>query len=135
MQRKWLILWQKVQDTLFCKRRVHNSQNMDRAKNLYFDNFANHMTMRKNGEYEEYRRYAVPKEVEYNWSLELKELLIEQILGGENLLQVLQLSRISLPEDEVLDAFKYLSQSTKKRRYTKPLHSLPHFLKPTYIVK
>ena len=81
----------------------------ERAKELYLNNFANHMTMKKNGEFKEYNKFHIPKDTEYEWSLEVKERLMDEICSGSNLLQVVQLSRINLPENEIMGAFKLLA--------------------------
>ena len=67
--------------------------------------------MKKNGEFKEYNKFHVPKDTEREWSLEVKDNLVNEIYSGSNLLQVVQLSRINLPESEVVDAFKLLYKS------------------------
>ena len=80
----------------------------ERARALYYANFACFMTMRKNGEYDEYCRFKVPKYVEEAWSTDVKERLMEEICREGNLLQVVNLSRVNVPEGEILDAFRTL---------------------------
>lgn len=84
----------------------------ERAKELYLINFANHMTMKKNGEFEEYCKFKISEETEHKWSCEVKEALIDEISSGQNLLQVVQLAHINLSESEILDAFKLLASVT-----------------------
>lgn len=104
-------LFQKVWDTQFFKSSKKYKADIERAKELYFINFANHMTMKKNGEFKEYNKFQVSKDTEREWSLEVKDNLVNEICSGSNLLQVVQLSRINLPESEVVDAFKLLYKS------------------------
>ena len=111
LQKRLHTLFQKVWDTQFFKSSKKYEADIERAKELYFINFANHMTMKKNGEFKEYNKFHVPKDTEREWSLEVKDNLVNEIYSGSNLLQVVQLSRINLPESEVVDAFKLLYKS------------------------
>ena len=70
--------------------------------------------MKKNGEFREYSSFQVSKETEFEWSLEVKEKLMNEICNDGNLLQVVPLSRINLPKNEVVDAFELLSLSSKR---------------------
>ncbi len=88
--------------------------NYKRARELYFINFASFITMKKNGEFEEYCKYSISKETEQKWSYEVKEKLMEDILNKNNYTHVVNLSRINLPENEILDDFRTLSLSLKK---------------------
>lgn len=112
MQKKWLFLFQRELDTQSFKSSEKTKTDHERAKELYFINYANHMTMKKNGEFKEYCKFHVSKDTERKWSLEVKEKLIDEICSGSNLLQVVQLARVNLPESEIVDAFELLSSSS-----------------------
>lgn len=103
----------------------------ERAKELYFINFANHMTMKKNGEFKEYCKFHVPKDTEREWSLEVKERLMDEICSGSNLLQVAQLARVNLPESEIVDAFKLLSSSPLRDRILSTIEQLKPLFEPS----
>lgn len=102
----------------------------ERAKELYFLNFANHMTMKKNGEFREYIKFRIPKETEREWSLEVKEKLMDEICSGSNLLQVAQLARVNLPESEILRAFELLSSSPLKDKILTSIEQLKPLFEP-----
>lgn len=106
-----------------------------RAKELYFINFANHMTMKKNGEFKEYIRFRVPKEIEHEWSLEVKEKLMDEICSGSNFLQVAQLARVNLPESEILRAFELLSASSLKNKILTTIEQLKPLFDPNLYKK
>lgn len=114
MRKKWHILFRRESATQFFKSVEKMGTDYERAKELYFINFANYMTMKKNGEYKEYCRFHVPKGTEREWSLEVKEKLMDEICSGTNLLQVVQLARVNLPESEIVEAFNVLSLAPHK---------------------
>lgn len=86
--------------------------NYEHAKKLYIKNFANYMTMKRNGEYKEYASFSVPIELERKWSEQVKDHLIDEICSGSNVLQVVQLARVNLPENEILEAFRVVASSS-----------------------
>lgn len=101
-----------------------------RAKELYFINFANHMTMKKNGEFKEYCKFGIPKDVEYEWSLEVKEQLLKEISSGSNFLQVTKLADVNLPENEILSAFVALSMLPENDRILATIKQLQPLFEP-----
>jgi hypothetical protein len=88
------------------------------------------MTMKKNGEFEEYCKYHIPKEQEHIWSSEVKDMLMKEISTGSNLLQVVQLSRVNLPEDDILDAFRILSETSLRDRILATIMQLSPLFSP-----
>lgn len=124
MQKKWHILCRKESDTHSYKSAPKTEIDYTRAKELYFINFANYMTMKKNGEFEEYCKHRVPKDIECKWGREVKESLLDEICTENNLLQVVQLARVNLPKNEILDAFKLLSVSPQRDRILMAIEQL-----------
>lgn len=86
--------------------------------------------MKKNGEFKEYCKYRVPKDIEREWSLEVKEKLVDEICSGYNLLQVAQLARVNLPESEIVDAFKLLSSSSLRDKILTTIEQLKPLFEP-----
>ena len=64
--------------------------NKKTAKEIYFDNFGNFSTMKRNGEYREYIRRKISVELEYQWSVEIKKNLIDDIIGIESMSRKIQ---------------------------------------------
>lgn len=87
-----------------------------RAKELYYANFASYMTMKKNGEFNAYRKFDIPKDVEHEWSIDVKERLIDEVRSGADLLKVVNLSRVNLPKNEIVDAFRSLAECPLRER-------------------
>ncbi len=129
MQKKFRISLQGALDSLLC-RRMNRTPNFASAKKLYFKNFANYTTMRKNGEYDEYHRFHVPADKEYAWSEEVKDLLIEKIVNESAPLEVINLSRVNLPENEIEDAFRSLSLSPKSSEILEAIELLKPLFEP-----
>lgn len=111
MRKKWHILFRRELATQSFEAAEKMGTDYERAKELYFINFANHMTMKKNGEFKEYCKFRIPKGTEREWSLEVKEKLMDEICSGSNFLQVAQLARVNLPKSEIVRAFELLSSS------------------------
>ena len=101
------------------------------AKKLYFINYANHMTMKKNGEYDEYIKYNISPEIEHEWSLEVRDKLVEDILSGKDFLKIYSLSRVNLPESEILNAFSLLAVSPFKDEILQNIVTLNKLFEPT----
>lgn len=108
---------------------------IESAKRLYFINFGNHMTMLKNGEYKEYMKYNISPETEYEWSLEIKDQLIEEIISGKDLLKVRTLSRINLPENDIISAFELLANSPLKVEIFNTIKLLGSLFEPSMYEK
>lgn len=117
-------------DTKSFKSEEKKETDYQRAKELYFTNFANLMTMKKNGEFKEYCMYHVPKDTEHEWSLEVKDKLMDEICSGSNLLQVVQLARVNLPESEIVDAFKLLSSYSLRDKILTTIEQLKPLFEP-----
>ncbi len=90
---------------------VRRKKNFDVAKKIYFDNFGSYITMKKNGEYSEYNKCNISKALEYEWTTIIKDNLMMDIIDGNNLIRVVNLANINLPEDEIIDIFKKLATS------------------------
>ena len=109
---------------------INYEASIEKAKRLYFINYANHMTMKRNGEYEDYIKYHISPETEHEWSVEVKEQLIDAILSGKDLLKVYSLSRINLQEDEILNAFTLLATSPLKDEILQNIVTLKSLFEP-----
>lgn len=109
---------------------MKKAEDFVRAKELYIKNFANYTTMRKNGEYDEYHRFHVPADKEHKWSEEVKDLLIGEILSGSDTLQVTNLTRVNLPENEIVDAFYSLSLSPRRDEVLDAIELLKPLFEP-----
>ncbi len=131
MRKKWRILFRRVSGTQAFESDVKIGAHYQRAKELYFINFANHMTMKKNGEFNEYIKFRIPKETEHEWSLEVKDKLMDEICSGSNLLQVVQLARVNLPKSEILHAFELLSLSSLKDKILASIEQLKPLFEPS----
>lgn len=114
MRKKWHILLRRELTTQSYKSAKLKGTDYERAKELYYINFANHMTMKKNGEFNEYCKFRIPEDTEREWSLEVKEILMDEIYSGSNILKVVQLARVNLPVSEIVHAFELLSLSSQK---------------------
>ena len=77
---------------------------MNRAKQLFFMNYGNAYHMKKNGEFDEYKRLGVPAATERAWSEELKESLMEKSLPIEH--------------DEIINCFRRLSSLENAKEIT-----------------
>lgn len=87
---------------------------LELARKIYFDNFGNFGTMKKNGEYKEYLRYRISPKIEHEWSLEIRDQLIAEITSGNNLLMVVALSQVNLSDSLIISAFKLLAASSQR---------------------
>lgn len=112
-----------------------NEASNEAAKRLYFINFANHMTMKMNGEYEDYIKYNISSEIEHEWSLEVKDKLLVDILKEKDFLKVYSLSRVNLMENEILDAFALLAASPLKAEILQNIVTLKRLFEPTIYEK
>ena len=112
------------------KRHNINEASTEAAKRLYINNFANHMTMKKNGEYTDYKKYNISPEIEHEWSLEVKDKLLVDILKEKDFLKVYSLSRVNLMENEILDAFALLAASPLKAEILQNIVTLKRLFEP-----
>ena len=112
-----------------------NEASINAAKRLYFINYANHMTMKMNGEYEDYIKYNISSEIEHEWSLEVREQLVAKILKEKDFLKVYSLSRVNLMENEILDAFALLAASPLKAEILQNIVTLKRLFEPTIYEK
>ncbi len=83
---------------------------LTRAKKLYFINAANFFNMERNGEYDEYIKYNVPKDIELKWSRECMNQMAEKVRTGEDIWDVGNLARINIDEKEILECFYEMAQ-------------------------
>lgn len=100
------------------------------AREIYFDNFGNFSTMKRNGEYREYIRNNISAELEYQWSIEVKNVLVRDIIGKEEFWKIVPLSRVNLPENEIIEAFKLISMSCSKGKFRDNLEKLKELISP-----
>lgn len=98
------------------------------AREIYFDNFGNFLTMKRNGEYREYVRKKVSVETEYQWSIEIKNHLVDDIINKGEFVKIVPLSRINLPENEIVEAFKALSLKCSKVKIRQTLEQLQNLI-------
>ena len=104
--------------------------NKKTSREIYFDNFGNFSTMKRNGEYREYIRRKVSVSLEYQWSLEIKNILIDDIISKEEFFKIVPLSRVNLPENEIIEAFKVLSLRCSKDKIRQNLEQLQNLIPP-----
>ena len=104
--------------------------NKKTAREIYFDNFGNFSTMKRNGEYREYKRSKTSVEFEYQWSVEIKNILIDDIIGKEEFFKIVPLSRINLPESEIVEAFKILLLRCSKDKLRDNLEKMKKLISP-----
>ena len=100
------------------------------AKELYFDNFGNFHTMDKNGECREYIKKGASAEEERQWSMEIKEMLIDDITQKKDFVKIVPLSRVNLPENEIVEAFRIVSQRCSKAEVREMLKRLQPLVAP-----
>ena len=100
------------------------------AREIYFDNFGNFITMKQNGEYRDYERRKVPVEIERQWSIEIKNHLIDDIVNKGELFKIVPLSRINLPENEVIEAFNTLLLQCSRIKIRQALEQLKNLISP-----
>ena len=93
------------------------------------------MTMKMNGEYEDYIKYNISPEIEHEWSLEVKDKLLVDILKEKDFLKVYSLSRVNLMENEILDAFALLAASPLKAEILQNIVTLKRLFEPTIYEK
>lgn len=103
---------------------VKRKKNFDVARKIYFDNFGSYITMKKNGEYSEYNKYNISKILEYEWTTKIKDNLMTDIIDGNNLIRVVNLANINLPEDEIIDIFKKLATSKSRNEIKNMIEKL-----------
>lgn len=94
------------------------------AKEMYFDNFGDYLKMKKNGEYDKYKRQKPTPEQERQWGEELKALLLSDIIDELMYHKMLQLSRIQLPPSEIIDAFREIALQCPKEEAKEALQQL-----------
>ncbi len=104
--------------------------NYKTAKEIYFNNFGNFLTMKRNGEYHDYIKKKVSGEIEYQWSIEIKNNLIDDIINKGEFFKIVPLSRINLPENEIIEAFKLLSLQCPKVEIRETLNKLQNLISP-----
>ena len=91
------------------------------AKRIFFENYGNSFTMKRNGEYEKYLRFKIPKEIELEWSRQIQNDIVSEIMQGKNLWKITALSQINLPKSELLSAFYQLALCSQKEAITEML--------------
>lgn len=101
------------------------------AKEIYFDNFGNFLTMKRNGEYRDYSRKRVSVELESQWSIEIKNHLIDDIVNRGEFLKIVPLSRLNLPENEIMGAFEIISLKCSKAEIRQTLEQLQNLITPS----
>lgn len=104
--------------------------NKKTAREIYFDNFGNFLTMKRNGEYRDYIRNKVSVELEYQWSIEIKNDLINDIINKNEFFKIVPLSRVNLPENEIIEAFRALSLQCSKAKIRQTLEELQNLISP-----
>lgn len=92
-------------------KKSNTSSDMDRAKRLYFSNYANYGNMMRNGEYEEYMKYSIPNAVEHEWSKIILDSLVKKSQNGEDIWLVYNLANVRIDESEIIKRFQTLSKS------------------------
>ena len=97
------------------KQKSNPSSDIDRAKRLYFSNYANYYNMKRNGEYEEYMQYSIPDTVEQEWSRIILDSLVKKIQNGEDIWLVYDLANVRIDESEIIKCFQTLSKSPNVR--------------------
>lgn len=130
MRKKWHILYRRELATQSLELAEKMGTAYERAKELYFNNYANHMTMKKNGEFKEYCKFQIPKETEREWSLKVKEKLLDEIRSGTNLPQVVQLARVNLPKSEIVHSFELLVSSSLRDKILTTIKRLEPLFEP-----
>ena len=105
--------------------------NKKTAREIYLDNFGNFLTMKRNGEYCDYIRKKVSVETEYQWSIEIKNYLIDDIVNKGEFFKIVPLSRVNLPENEIIEAFKELSLQCSKVKIRQTLEQLQNLMSPS----
>lgn len=96
-------------------KKSNTSSDMDRAKRLYFSNYANYGNMMRNGEYEEYMKYSIPNAVEQEWSKIILDSLVKKVQNGEDIWLVYNLVNVRIDESEIIKSFQTLSKSPNVR--------------------
>lgn len=82
------------------------SMDFRRGKEILQLNFGSKYFMQKNGEYTEYLRCNIPKDIEIEWIEEIKQSLIVKIINEEDVGLIWNLSYIDIPYEEKLLVFK-----------------------------
>ena len=93
----------------------NTSSDIDRAKKLYFSNYANYGNMKRNGEYEEYMNYSIPNALEQEWSKIILDSLVKEVQNGDIWL-VYNLANVKIDESEIIKSFQTLSKSPNVRK-------------------
>ncbi len=96
----------------------------EKAKKIYFRNFASTYFMRRNGELKTYLKAKVPVEVENTWKDYIKKKIIADIKSGENLSLLWNLSHIDISFKELMEIYKDLSKSVNKNAILDYLYKL-----------
>ena len=100
--------------TMLCSNKTqksNTSSDINRAKRLYFSNYANYYNMRRNGEYEEYMKYSIPDTVEQEWSKIILDSLVKKVQNGEDIWLVYNIANVRIDESEIIKSFQTLSKS------------------------
>ena len=104
---------------LFSKvRKKLKHEDLERAKELYFSNYADYGCMKRNGEYEEYKKYNVPDIIEHEWSRSIINDLVKKIKTGEDIWLVSNLANVRIDESEIIKCFHVLSVSNNACKIT-----------------
>ena len=96
-------------------RKTSHEKGYSRAKELYYNNFANYGNMERNGEYGEYAAYQVPEALELTWSKAILENCVRKIQAGEDIWLVSTLANIRIDESEIINSFQILAKSPNVR--------------------
>lgn len=112
-------------------KKSNTSSDMDRAKRLYFSNYANYRNMMRNGEYEEYMKYSIPNAVEHEWSKIILDSLVKKVQNGENIWLVYNIANVRIDESEIIKSFQTLSKSPNVREIITALKNSSLLSHPT----
>ena len=102
--------------------------NKKTAKEIYFDNYGNFFIMDKNGEYREYKRRNISAEIEYQWSVEIKNILMDNIAIEEEFFKIVPLSCLNLPENEIVKAFEEIIARSSREKIKQHLELLQELI-------
>ncbi len=111
-------------------KKSNTPSDIDRAKRLYFANYANYGNMRRNGEYEEYMKYSIPDTVEQEWSKIILDSLVKKVQNGENIWLVYNLANVRIDESEIIKSFQTLSKSPNVREIISAFEKFESLIPP-----
>lgn len=100
------------------------------AKEIYFDNFGSLLTMKRNGEYRNYIKKRGSLEQEHEWSVEIKNILVDAVINKKDFVKIVPLSRVNLPESEIVEAFKTISLQCSDPKVRESLDKLKILISP-----